>query len=405
MAHPTHNPLPIRTSRAGSTEITVLFTCFIAATYGFGIYLFAALMPDIRAALGFDYAAVGVITASVQAGFLVFALLSGFLAPVLGARRTILGSTLLCAACLLAMPMVSSTLALGLLLTLLGAAAASVWIPMAALTQEIVPEARRGMALGLMSSGTAYGVFLNGWVVPAVLPGYGWARVCLLLGGVTLLLALWALWRMGWRDGPVAPAAQHASRPKASRLRVLLRPLSLGVLAMMFLNGLSCMPAQNYLSGLMREQLHYDVSAAALAWTLIGVLGMGGGMAMGALADRITIRWAMVLTYVLLSMAALCFRWHAGLAMVYAGAVCFGLAFYAVFGLVPAYVGALYSADDTSAVFGVGNVLLGLGGVAGNLVGGISRQNTGDFDGVFGLVLAAALATLALSFFMRNERA
>ncbi len=141
MAHPTHNPHPIRTSRAGPTEITVLFTASIAATYGFGIYLFAALMPDIRAALGFDYAAVGVITASVQAGFLVFALLSGLLVPVLGARRAILGSTLLCAACLLVMPMVSSTL-----------------------------------ALGLMSSGTAYGVFLNGWVclLPNTPPAPRW---------------------------------------------------------------------------------------------------------------------------------------------------------------------------------------------------------------------------------------
>ena len=179
--------------RAGPTEVTVLFTAFIAATYGFGIYLFAALMPDIRAALGFDYAAVGVMTASVQAGFLVFALLSGFLAPVLGAKRTMLGSILLCAACLLAMSMVSSTLALGLLLTLLGAAAASVWIPMAALTQRIIPEGRRGMALGLMSSGTAYGVFLNGWVVPAVLPGYGWAGVCLLLGGVAIASGRWSV--------------------------------------------------------------------------------------------------------------------------------------------------------------------------------------------------------------------
>ena len=34
--------------RAGSIEIIILFTAFIAATYGFGIYLFASLIPEMR---------------------------------------------------------------------------------------------------------------------------------------------------------------------------------------------------------------------------------------------------------------------------------------------------------------------------------------------------------------------
>ena len=51
-----------------------LFTSFIASTYGFGIYLFPALAPEMIKDIRFTYAEMGITTGFVQAGFLFFAL-------------------------------------------------------------------------------------------------------------------------------------------------------------------------------------------------------------------------------------------------------------------------------------------------------------------------------------------
>ena len=42
--------------------ISFFFTCYLAAAYGLGLYLFAVLLPDMRQEIGFDYQAVGLMS-------------------------------------------------------------------------------------------------------------------------------------------------------------------------------------------------------------------------------------------------------------------------------------------------------------------------------------------------------
>lgn len=83
--------------------ITVVFTSFISVTYGFGVYLFAALMPEMRATLTFDYAFAGAVAGYAQIGYLSSSLAIGFLAPLIGPARTVAGSMVICTICLLAL--------------------------------------------------------------------------------------------------------------------------------------------------------------------------------------------------------------------------------------------------------------------------------------------------------------
>jgi len=74
-----------RTHAVTAIEITLFFTAFVAATYAFGVYLFATIVPDIRAALGFGQDVVGLATGLTQAGLMISALLSGMVATAIGA--------------------------------------------------------------------------------------------------------------------------------------------------------------------------------------------------------------------------------------------------------------------------------------------------------------------------------
>ncbi|HEX9447663.1 MAG TPA: MFS transporter, partial [Dongiaceae bacterium] len=201
----------------------------------------------------------------------------------------------------------------------------------------------------------------------------------------------------------------EAVPPLRQRLRLVLQPLGLLLIATMFLNGLACMPFQTYLVPLLREDFGWDASEATHLWSLIGGIGMIGGFALGWLADRISIKWAMLVTYLLLAAAAvlplmLSRDPAATPRLMDLAGLCFGLAFYAIFGLVPAYISACFRGDAATLLFGIGNIALGLGGLLGNLGGGYAKSVTGSFAPIYGLVLLASLLLIILAWATPNER-
>lgn len=390
-------------------EVTLLFTAFIASAYGFGIYLFASLVAEMRAELAFGYANVGLATGVAQGGFLVASLLSGMLAPRIGAHRLILGAAAATAASLLLMsrlPVAEPVLPLVALLTVMGAGAAAVWIPMVAITQTVIPERHRAKALGLMSSGTSYGVFLNGLIIPPLVGAYGWRSVWLAVGLIATLLLVTGFWRLR----AVSQTVQVTPEKRYSGgWRDLKRPLALTLVVTMFLNGFACMPFQTYLVPLLQEDLNQPLAFASRIWSIIGAIGMVSGFLLGVLADRISIKWAMVVTYGLLTAAAILvlalirFDLPVASTITIVGAL-FALAFYAIFGLVPAYISTTFSGASATMLFGLGNIALGLGGLIGNVVGGYAQEATGSFILIYGAIALASTLQIGLALATPNER-
>ena len=382
--------------------LTLFFTSFIAATYGFGLYLFPAVLPEMRADLGFDYKSIGLVTASAQAGFLALALLSGMLAPRIGAVPTVLGSVGVSALCLALMTLTTGLGVTGVLLTILGACAASVWVPMVAVAQQRIPSRHQGKALGLISSGTSYGVFLNGVAAPLLIAAGGWRWVWLAAGMLTALLFLsgaLALWSRGAGGVKTLAKEDDASKPSWRRAA---RP-ALMVWAIMFLNGIACLPFQTYLTSFLREELLYDLPFSTRVWTIIGAVGMVGGFAMGALADRLTVKRTMAVTYALLLASAALVWGHPSPGAIILSAALFGLAFYAIFGLVPAYISLVFPPNLTTQIFGIGNITLGAGSMVGNFAGGYLKEINGSFAPVYLMIVMAAAALTVLALIVPRE--
>lgn len=388
----------IRPMKTHPLELTVLLTSFIAATYAFGVYLFSTLLPDMRAALSLSYTEIGWITGLAQVGFLAGAFVSARLVGRMGAVRLILASVLACCLSLGLMSLVGNAMQIALLMVMTGCAAATVWVPMVAVVQSAIPAQHQGKVLGLVSSGTAYGLFLNGFSTQLLLPVGGWKSVWLFSSALTLVLLTWGLLRL--RAGQTV-AAQKAS---LTWREVLLDPMALIVIALMFLNGLACMPTMNYLISFLREEVGYSVEWAGWVWSSIGFVGMFGGFAMGALADRITVARSLNLTYLLLAMSTLLFLHHAALWEVLLGAGLFGLAFNAIFGLVPAFVSLSFDAQKATAVFALSNATLGLGSMLGNLLGGLLREKLQSFVPVYLGSFAFELVLLGLSLYLHQVR-
>jgi MFS family permease len=395
--------------------ITVLLTSFVAATYGFGIYLFSQLVPDMRADLDFDYRLVGTITAAGQVGFLVFAMGGAWLAPKVGGAQVVIGSVVLCAVSLLLLPMTNSVPIMGLLLIVMSGTAASVWVPMVEIVSRTISYRHRGKVLGLASSGTSYGVFINSLLVPAFALSGNWRGVWFAVGTGSLAVsavALFAFWRLGLFEHraihtKVARNAALGSRRVGifAGLREVVVPWVLIIWFITFMNGFSTLPFQNYLAPYLREELGFHVNFAARVWGTIGFVGMFAGFVVGWLSDRTGVRLALLVSYacIFLSSAILVVV-PAGYLPLAAG-ILFALAFYPIFGLVPAYVAKSSGGGQATIIFGVANITLGIGGMIGNYMGGIVRDLTGTFVWIYAAVAVSAVLLALVSLLLPPEAA
>ena len=388
-----------------------LFTSFIASTYGFGIYLFPAIAPEMIKDIRFTYAEMGITTGFVQAGFLFFALVSGLLTNKVGAFRIIKTSVLLCTLSLLGMIWANNFLVISLLLILMGGCAASVWVPMVEVCQKYISPNHQARALGLMSSGTSYGVFTNSILISFTLNDLGWRFIWIATFIIVALIYLCAFFifraieRHEAEVDSQSTSAQATSIPFLEKIRNLPRKTTAIIMLMMFLNGLSCMPFQTYLSSLLVGEHGLNIEQSASAWRLIGFVGMFGGFLIGWVADRITVRWTLLIVYLLLGQStAILLYAEITPVSIYASSALFGLSFYAIFGLVPAYISHVYKNNTAAIVFAFGNIALGLGGILGNTAGGWIKQATNTFEGLNLIILFAAIGSAVLSIVMRSEK-
>lgn len=387
-------------SRSTSIAVAVVFTAYMAVVFGLGLYLFSLLAYEMRQSLGFGTQTIGTVTAAAQVTFLVAAFLCPRLTHRFGEARVIVMAVIAAGAMLSAVSTVTSAPAMTVLIGSLGACAAMMVIPTVGVFARTVPVEHRSRVNGLVSSGTAYGQFAAGWLAPALVLADGWRSAWLVLGVSSIAVALAGLLALK----ALAPAAfvrtgphEVEAEPSDAPLITIPNCLAWGLLAA---SGLACGPWQNYLSTFLGEEGGLSIALVGRLWSIIGFLGLFSGFAVGLLADRIGIARALGLSYALLASSALLVAFHSGVGPLYAAAILFGSSFFAVYGLIPAYITKTVVAGRTTAVFAVSNICLGVGTALGNVVGGHVPALFGSlqpvYAGIGAIALIAALAATRL---------
>lgn len=85
-------------------------------------------------------------------------------------------------------------------------------------------------------------------------------------------------------------------------------------------------------------------------------------------------------------------------------AVAFGLSFYAIYGLIPAYITKTASPESSTAIFAVANVFLGVGTSFGNAGSGYFQSWLASFQGIYAGVAVIAAVGIILSLILPDER-
>jgi len=140
-------------------------------------------------------------------------------------------------------------------------------------------------------------------------------------------------------------------------------------------------------------------------WSILGFVGIWSGFVVGSIADRIGTRRTMLVCYFILLTGCLMMYFHSNDAVLIGAGIAYGLAYYPIYGLIPAYITKIYSTERSVFVFGIANIFLGLGGTLGNFLGGAAKTELGTFEYNYAIsaVLCLALCILVLCLCRENN--
>jgi predicted MFS family arabinose efflux permease len=383
----------------GPIGLAIVFTACNAVTHGFSIFLYSALLPDIRENFSLSYSQAALIAALLQIFYMGASLLSGlasaWISPLNMIRLTMLVSPLLLGLAV-ATPWV---MPFALCLALVSACAVSNWNGIAALTADVIAPTHRSRVLGLASSGAAFAICLNG-VLIAWLRGVSLIQFWLLCSLITAVVSALTFWML-------APLARKTSMQvhDAPSLRGVTRqwmrlwnqqPAARHIVLLSALIGSVSGPFLNFLSAFVTDALGAGATATGSLWTLIGVSGVTGGVVIGSLADRYGALRVMALSIAAFGLGMLVLIVCPGLAPSWLAAGLFALFYFPIWGLMAAWLSARLSSLHSLQIVSLSMVGYGLAGASANAVCGLILQATGDFRFIHLWIVTGVLASLRL---------
>ena len=340
--------------------------------------------------------------------FLAFGLcsfLAGALADRFGTRLIILGGALLSGLGLFLSAFIQQPIHLYLTFGLMvGFGIGAFYVPLSSLATHWF-EKRRGIAVGLVSTGSGVGIMLMSPLARILISEFGWRSAFMIMAGFTWLIVLSACLvirnqpsDLGLRpygqspEGgahPVAPptGAAHAPAPR----RVMKQPMFWAIGGTHFF---CCLCHSGVLFHLVAMATDVGISkmVAASLVLVTGFTSIFSRISTGAMTDRYGIRQTIFIGLILQTLVVVMFRFVSSVWGFYSVSVFFGLAFG---GIMPLYV--LMSRDFfgnrvVGTVYGFVFMLSSFGMSLGPILGGMIYDHFGNYawlffiSGIFGII-------------------
>ncbi|MCC5810488.1 MAG: MFS transporter [Ectothiorhodospiraceae bacterium] len=377
---------------------------FLTMFLGFGIvYSFAAFIAALEAEFGASRTAVSLVYAVASALYFSLGALSGVVADRVGPRSMTGGGLLVIALGLFLASTGDSLLLVGAAFALAtGLGVGMGYVPSIGAVQHWFIR-KRGMASGLAVSGIGVGMLLMPPLAAGLIALFDWRVAMVCLGALALLGALAATLmvesspqRRGLapdgdplpRGGPSGSAAVLPGVPWAEAVRT--RPFRLLYLSS-FLVALGLFIPFVHLIPYARDQ-GLSQGVAVLLLSLIGVGSTAGRFVLGAFADRIGRRRALIA--MLAGLAVMMLVWAISTAFwpLAVFAVLYGMFYGGFVALIPALTMDYFGARSVSGLIGALYTSVAVGTFAGPTLAGLAYDLVSDYTLP---IVVAAVANVA----------
>ncbi len=372
-------------------------------SHGFGLFLFAALVPLMRESIAISHWHLSLAGALTQMAYLGGAMLLGLVGHRLKTATLALATGTVSTLLLFTMSQLRNPLVMIVALVCLAMSAAMSWGSIVEIVSRCAQPHKRSTYLSCASSGTAWGYALSGQLLLWVVPAWGWES-CWIVAGLTgaLVVGLTGLMLRGLK-APVSDSTDSgvAAIPVSRLLSTILTDrTALLACLICFLVGFSTMPFSNWLNSYL-EELGLPASLGGYCWSIVGFSGMVAGFVIGKLADRKGHASALLLIFVCFALGLLAFAYDPANAALIAS-FGYGLMYFPMWGIVAGWVNRHYSSTATMQIGGFCMVTFGLGGTIGNLLTGLIRDNTGSLQASYATLAFVALLLAGLGLHIKR---
>ena len=428
LAIPCRNSLPKNTGLCYGTIMAmgekrfhygwiILLVGFIGVmgALGFGRFAYTPILPSMKEGLSLTYTQMGWIGTGNFIGYLIFSLLGGYWATRVGPRLVISVALVLVAVSLFLTGISDSFEFAAAMRTLTGAGSAASNVPIMAMASAWFATSRRGMATGILVSGSSIALLFLGPLIPFILqsfPGSGW-RVCwYVLGAITLSIALlnYLFLRNRPEEKNLKPFGEPAflgqsssSQAPAFSMKSLYTSRPLWHLAGIFFTfGFSYIMFMQYFSAYLVNEAKVGIDRAGSYLMLLGILSIFCGPFWGTVSDFIGPKYGLALVLLTQGFCYLVFGLMKSDAGYLLSTILFGLTAWSVPSIIAAAVGDTVGPRFTPAALGFTILVMSMGQALAPPVGGRIADLTGSFASAFLLAAGVAFLGMTASLLLRK---
>lgn len=388
----------------------ILGVCFLDLFVNYSIRLgYGVILPEMIRDLGLNRTQGGSIFNAYLAAYLCMTPFVGNLTDRYGARRVIAGFGAFLAAGALLMGTADGFARACIYYAIVGLGASAMWTPVLVIVQRWFAPTRRGLALGILSTGYGLGFAAMGWIFPHLVRISSWRASWYLLGSAALFMVFLnaLLLRSRPEDRGSSPWGQdpltfkeeqtllEAARP--GRLTEVLCSQRFWLIgASYFLAACSLYLVTTFMVDYAHAELALELKAASFLATIHGLSQVAGVLTVPPLSDRLGRRRTLMGSNFLISLGivgmVLSGNWKWGL---YCSVAIVGMLYGVTWPLYGACGGDYFPKEVMGTVIGAWTPFYGTGAILAHFLAGTIRDFTGSFHWAFllgsGLALGASL--------------
>ena len=367
---------------------------------GFSTYTFALFGDEMAKEFGWSRTHINASLSFLAIGQ-ILAPLVGRIIDRKGPRMVVAFCVLLTALSYLLRPMMSELWHWYALSFLQYAGFSSTMTPVGRIVGLWFPNAR-GRVMGIAMMGNNFGGVVMPGIIGTVIAFGGWQSGYYLQGLLTFLIAITVLIALREPQSansaalPTEPSAKSTELPGMS-MNEAIRSKNLYLLLYIFLVGAT--PFASLLPQLISHYVNEGVNpgTAATAMSILAIGGMSGKLVFGILGERITARYAMMVSFFGLSVALMLSINPTMPGIIWVCSPLWGLCMGAFGTLINMIIQDYFGLKSFGSIMGVAGYGTAISFAVGPILAGLSYDNLGSYQPMFyGIVVVMGIGMFVL---------
>lgn len=395
----------------------ILATGFVNLFINYSVRLgYGVVLPEMIRDLSLSRTAGGSIYNAYLFAYVSLTPLTGILTDRLGARRVIACCAFILAAGVTLMGTVESLWLACLAFAIAGLGATGMWTPVITVVQRWFAPHRRGLALGILSTGYGLGFATMGVAFPWIVRNFTWRYAWYVLGAAALVLVVvngsllksdpessgWKPWDQ--RDVPEPPKLPPGQSDARSLSSVFKNPVFWLIGVSYFAITFSFYGITTFMVDYARHELGLPLAKASFLATIHGLGQIAGVLILLPLSDYWGRKRTIIVSNGFITLCLIGVLWSGnswiilyimvGILAVFSGAI---------FPIYGACAGDYFPRELMGTVIGTWTPFYGVGAIVVHWVSGIIRDATGSYHLAFMITTIMAAVSIVFMYFVEKS--